>query len=109
MKRLLDYDKETGTKTFHDYDHNTGLATISTETDVSPILTNNKDMYNDPSYKQQGMKNDMLHVARIPMELIAKWKFEDNIDVFNNADKKKVMRKLNDPAYRYLRTASGRY
>ncbi len=109
MKRLLDVDPLTGTKTYHEYDHLTGQATISTESDVSPILEANNSLYNDSSFKQQGMKNSMLKIASIPVDVIAKWKIEEGIDVFNKAHTPRVMRKLNSPDYRYLRTVSGRY
>ena len=66
MKRLLDYDPATGIKTFHDYDHATGTTYIEQSQDVSKLLDYTKAKANDTSYKQQGIKQDWYHFARVP-------------------------------------------
>jgi len=48
------------------------------------------------------------HVARIPEELITKWMREGiNFYRWNDEDKARVMKKLNDGGYNKLRTAGG--
>jgi hypothetical protein len=51
-----------------------------------------------------------VKVASIPMILIEKWAAEDDINFmrWNEEDKAKVMRRLNDNEYSKLRTAPGR-
>lgn len=108
-KRLQDFDALTGISTFHEYNHLTKVTTITTTADVEPVLEQNKEEYKDEDQKAAGMKSGLLKIASIPMALIHKWKVEEGIDVFNKNHAEAVKRKLNDPAYLYLRTASGRY
>jgi hypothetical protein len=58
--------------------------------------------YNDPS--------GWTKVASIPLWLIEKWKIEEGIDFnrWNEDDKARIMRKLNDPEYLKLRTRKGK-
>ena len=42
MKRLLDYDADTGIQTWHDYDHHTKETVIAEVQDVAPVLEANK-------------------------------------------------------------------
>mgnify|MGYP007107502949 CR=1 FL=1 len=107
MRRLLAIDPMTGVRTFHDYDHLSKVTTITTSTDVQPILEANKTQFNDEGLKRQGIKNGWWKVASIPNALIEKWRFEEGIDCFNKNHRQAVMRKLKSPEYRYLRTSSG--
>lgn len=52
---------------------------------------------------------DYVKVASIPLFLIEKWKNEEGIDFlrWNDDDKARVMKKLNDGDYGKLRTAPG--
>ncbi len=107
-KRILDHDPFTGVTTYHSYDHSTQQTTIERVQDVQPTLDRNKQLANDSSYKQQGMKDSFLHVAHIPMVVIEKWLIEDGIDVFNPEHYNRVRLKLNSNEYQYLRTTTGR-
>jgi len=107
MKRLIDVNPMSGTKTFHEYDHLTKVTTISTESDVSPILEINKRQYNDTDLKTKGIKKGMWKVASIPNDVIEKWMIEDGINVFDKNHQPAVMRKLQDRDYLYLRTSPG--
>jgi|TARA_R100000093_G_C1934755_1_gene69951 hypothetical protein len=109
MERFVDFDALTGISNFHDYDHQTKVTTIRTTADVEPVLERNKLEYNDEEQKRAGIKAGFVKIASIPMAVIHKWKVEDGIDVFNKNHAEAVRRKLNDPEWRYLRTASGRY
>lgn len=108
-KRLLDHDPFTGVSTFHEYDPSSKVTTISSVQDCTSIIESNKSLQNDGQYKQDGIKNEMWHVATIPVTIIDKWKREDGIDVFNKHHRKAVARKLMDPEWRYLRTSTGRF
>lgn len=107
-KRILDHDAFTGITTYHNYDHATKQTTIERVQNIEPALDRNKELYNDSSYRQQGMKDSFLHVAHIPMIIIEKWKVEEGIDVFNPDHINRVRAKLNSNEYKYLRTSSGR-
>jgi hypothetical protein len=107
-KRLLEFDPFSRISTFHEYDHETKVTTLTTTCDVAPILEQNKREYNDVDQKKIGLKAEMLKVASIPMAVIEKWRIEDGIDVFNKNHAGAVERKLNDPEWRFLRTAPGR-
>ena len=108
-KRLIEIDPVSGIKTYHDYDHATNTTFIIEEQDVESILSSNKRLEADSSFKQKGIKSEWLKIASIPNSVITKWKVEDGVDVFNPSHRKAVMRKLNDPEYKFLRTASGNY
>ena len=47
------------------------------------------------------------HVARIPVYLIERWLREEGLDVFNRNHGPALMRKLDDPEYRFLRVNTG--
>ncbi len=105
-KRLISINAATGISTWHDYDPNTGKTYITNTQDVESILELNQRRAADESFKQKGLKNEMLHVASIPLNLVHKWLVEDGIDVFNKDHTKALLRKLNDPDYKHLKTVS---
>ncbi len=90
--------------TTHDYDHATGESVIGSHQDVSVVLEVNKILQNSDTYSKKGIKNSWWHYASLPMVLIEKWKNEHGIDVFNKDHNKAVLKKINDPEYRYLKT-----
>jgi hypothetical protein len=72
---------------------------------VGHILDHNKKAQNASLDTRFGQ--EMLHhVAEIPMGVIMKLKQEHNIDVFSEDpnELKRLMRLLEDPDYRYLKT-----
>lgn len=102
---LLSYDPFTGIREYVDYDEATDGLILRTEQDCEGILDLNKDSQNDSSEGWRGEDNSMWRVASIPLVLIQKWLQEDGIDVFNQDHMPAVLRKLNDPEYRYLKCA----
>lgn len=98
-KRLLDFDPNTGMKTFHSYDESDERTIISYEQDVEPILERNKRLQNEAS----GPMGDMVHVASIPSSVQLKWLIEHGIDLGNKDHMPGVKRLLNSNEYRYLR------
>lgn len=113
MKRLLDYDAQTLTSTFHDYDPLTDTTYIEEVQDVQPILERNKAIQNTggkgklSDYSRQGIKNSWWHTATIPNGVQMKWRQEHGVDIYNKNHWPKVRQLLNSPDYRYLRTGTG--
>jgi hypothetical protein len=104
-KRLLDYDPFTGLIQWIHYDESTDETTIETVQDEKQLnkeLEATASLRNDSSYTQQGMKNDMLHYAHIPSEVLLKWHSE-GIDIKN---RKELFRMVNSPDYANLKTTS---
>lgn len=71
--------------------------------DVAPILENNKDLAIRNGTRAKG---DVQHVASIPNIIINQW-LKEGIDFFNPDHLPAIIRKLNDPSYRFLRTGGG--
>lgn len=101
-KRFFDHDPMTGvTEWFEDTDK--GFA-IHYQQDVEPIIELNK--------AKQSMGRafyakdpDMWKVASIPIGVQYKWLVEHGVDVMKREHWPKVKRLLNDPEWRYLKTA----
>lgn len=108
MKRLLDWDAESRTATWHSYDPLTDKTTIGTVQDVEPFLRRNRALADSDEYRRKGLKNDMLHVASIPIGVQYKWLKEYGVDVFNKEHLPRVKSLLNSPDWKYLRTSTGR-
>lgn len=85
-------------------DNDEGGEVVSLQ-DVAPIIEQNRAAYdaNDGYTADRSMRR----VAYIPQVIIQKWLNEDGLDVWNPEHKQRLMRKLNDPDWRYLRTAAG--
>ena len=115
-KRLIDYDAESQTQTWHDYDEVNDITTIAEVKDCETSLDMSKALRNADvggakglnEYSKQGIKNNWWHVASIPNSVIIKWKKEKGVDVFNKHQWKEVQKLLNDSEYAYLRTGTGR-
>lgn len=99
MKRLLDFDPETGLETWHDYDEATEETRLTYRQDVEGILEANKRAANDAT----GPMGDFVHVASIPVSVQLKWLIEKGVDIHNPDHKKAVARLLDDPEWRYLK------
>lgn len=103
------YVSEAGIRYFW-RDNDDGSATITSVTDVAPILEANKRERNEND--GWSPSREMRRVAAIPLALIAKWKAEEGWDAmqasFNPDVAGKLVQKLMDPDYAHLRTADGR-
>lgn len=83
-----------------------GDLTISSVQETAPILERNKAMANhNDGYSPS---REMRRVATIPMVVAHKWLAEEGWWAFDPANSAKLVQKLNDPDYAYLRTAPGR-
>lgn len=116
MKRLLEYDAETATATYHHYDDLTKETTIETVQSVDGLLKRNKELRDQGgkghlnALAKRGIKASWMHAATVPNIIIHKWMAEEGINFFSpDPDQQKaVRRKLNSPEYAYLRTGTGR-
>lgn len=106
MKRVLDYDPQTGITTYFDFDHASNTTIVGREQDVSLILEANKTLQNNEDYSKKGIKDGWWHYASYPAVVIEKWLNEFGVDVFNRDHQKKVLELTNRPEYRYLKTTT---
>ena len=105
--RFLDYDPITGVSRIFHWDEDNKQFHIETKQDVSSIIETNKELYKNDSYRQDGIKNEMLHKATIPESVQVKW-LQEGINLYNKDHWKKVKQKLNSSEYRYLKVTAGR-
>ncbi len=114
-KRLIEYDAETKTQVWHDYDPLTDTTTIAEIQDCAPALDSAKALRNYGQggakglneYSKAGIKNNLWHVATIPNHVIVEWRQKYHVDVFNKHQAKEVAKLLNNSDYAYLRTGTG--
>ncbi len=106
-RRLLDIDPLTGVIEYHHYDPSTDRTIIESVQDATPVLERNKVLANadDGGWSPS---RELRRAASIPAIVILKWRSEEGIDVFDRNHWPAVKRKLNDPDWRWLRTAPGR-
>lgn len=105
-RRLLDVDPLTGVAEYHHYDPLADRTVVETVQDVAPILERNKALQNADD-RGWSPGHDLRRAAAIPDIVILKWRNEHGIDVFNRDHWPAVKKLLNDPEWRYLRTAPG--
>lgn len=103
MKKLFDYDPHTKIKeVFHG--NGDGSFAIEQIQDCASIVKYNKECQADTSRKQRGIKEDMYHIARIPVTVLMEWKKKYNLDWNRAEDLPKIEKLLSSNEYRYLRT-----
>ena len=106
IKRLLDIDPWSHTKTYHSYDPLTDETIIEEVQDVQPYLERNKLLYNNPELHRKDP--DGRYVASIPAAVQVKWLKEYGVNIWNKDHGERVKRLLNSPEWRYLRTLPGK-
>ncbi len=106
-RRLLDWDPLTGVATYHTYDHASKTTTIEEWQDVEPILEFNKRLAIESDTGKQ-IKNSWLHYATIPIGVQYKWLREEGLNIHAKGAIDRVLKKLRDPDWRYLKTTTGR-
>lgn len=99
MKRLLEYDPNTGLKTFHSYDETEDKTFVSYEQDCQPILDQNKWHQNHGDHRM----GDGYLAAHIPSVVMLKWLVEYGVDVMNKDHAPAVARLLNSSEWRHLK------
>jgi hypothetical protein len=98
------YDSFSGRTDTYYWDDATKTMSIKHTHEVGDVLEQNKRRANASVDTRFG--NEMLHsFAEIPLGVVETW-LKEGIDLFSEDPdmQKKVMRKLHDPEYRYLRT-----
>jgi len=104
-ERPFDFDPLTGiTETFIDLGGDD--FAVRQVQDVTPFIEANKakqNYGNGRDYWKAG--GDFRHEATIPIGVQMDWLTRYGIDVYNPDHMKGVTRLLNDPEYRYLKTA----
>lgn len=98
---------EGGIQTGTEYDPVTDELTVVHRHDVEPILELNKILYNDGT-GGYGPTREWRRIASIPNIILEKWLKEEGIRYWDSEDTHKLAAKLDDPEWRYLRTAPGR-
>jgi len=100
MKKHFDSNKELGiTRTWH-YNDATDEATIQTQQDVTDVIEENKNEFNQ--IDERAKWGELTKVASIPLSLYYQLKAEGKLD-----DQAYMKRWLNDPDNRHFRTRPG--
>lgn len=102
-KRLFDHEPDTGVTTYYEDMPDGGFA-LHYHQDAEPILELNKTKQK-MGREYYARDKDMWRVASIPVGVQMKWLIEKGVDVYNKDHWPAVQRLLNDPEYRYLKTA----
>lgn len=96
-----------GIQTGVSYDPIDDELTVVNQQDVGPILDLNKKLYNDGT-NGYGPTREWRRIASIPNVVLEKWLKEEGIRFWDSEDMPKLAAKLDDPEWKYLRTAPGR-
>lgn len=96
LKRVLDYDPTTRTKTTFHYDWKTDDIYLQKQQDCEPVIEDNKTWINHVD-----QRNDFRRVASIPLSVY----YQIPLDV--RRDGKALKRWLNEPDNRAFRTWHG--
>lgn len=110
MKRLLNHDPITGIKTYFEYDADTGTRHIYKEQSVDVFVDFAKKIQDLQGRGLRGIKDSWLWFAMLPPIVQEKWLMEDHINTINPTqdDIKRMLKKLRDPEWQYLKTVTGR-
>lgn len=100
MRRVLSRNQRTGAV---DVAHisDMGEVTVETAQNVEPVLSRNRQDQASPD-TQKG--RDMWRVASIPAVVVVKWLNDYGINLYNDDHLPEVMKLLNKPEWKYLRT-----
>lgn len=102
--RILDIRPDGIIEKFH-YDETTDTSYIETIQDVESIIKENKRQFNDtPEFGKH--KGDLHRVASVPVVLMQKWAKEWGLNMYGEDFKVKLIQRLNDPDYKYLKTCN---
>lgn len=98
MKRLLDYDPMTGIR--EEFEATPEGFQVHYTQDVEPILEANKRKANDAPARM----GEFVHAADIPIVVQMEWMTKHGVDIYDPDHTAGIIRLLNDPDYRYLKT-----
>ena len=100
-KKLFDVNPDLGITRIWHYDDEKDEATIQTQQDVTAIIEENKDEFNQVD--ERARWGEWSRVASIPLSLYYQMKAEGKID-----DQEYMKRWLNDSANQFFRTRPGK-
>jgi len=99
----------TGAREDFYWDHVEQKLVQRTRHNVGAVLENNKRRANNTTDGRKFNSGHLMHhVADIPMGVVVKIRKEHGIDVFKPEDKPRLLKLLDDPDYRYLKTTTAR-
>jgi hypothetical protein len=107
MGLLWDVANQTGNlETGYDYDHVEDDLLIVNRQECDSIISGNKKLLTDGTDGYTPSR-EMRRAATIPNIILEKWHKEDGIRWWDSEDAPKLLAKLDDPEWRWLRTAPG--
>jgi hypothetical protein len=98
MKKVMDFDPNTGIKHVFHYDNLTDEASITAEQDVDHIIEQNKQLINEAPDRW----GEWTRVAQIPMVVYLDLQKKGILN-----DQAALKRWLNDPDNKFFRTKAG--
>jgi hypothetical protein len=94
-------------KTIFHHDESANKIIIERTQDVRPILQENKEKRNvDDGYTRD---RSMKRVAQIPLIIVEKWLKEEGWNALDQNESERLMQKLDDPDWSYLKTSDGKH
>lgn len=102
-RRIFDRDDDTGTSTYFESTDDGGFK-LTTVGDCEPVLDANK--YLSAGSGRDYWKGDVRKEASIPNVILMKWLVEDGIKYWTPEGHERIVKKLNDPDWRYLKCAN---
>lgn len=108
-KELLDFDPDTGLRTYIEFPNDDSRFEIRYEQDVQATLDALTPLRNDEDRKKDGIKRSWWHVAHIPDIVILKLRSEHGLDVFNPNHTKRISQLIQSSDYLRLHCTSGRW
>lgn len=105
MPRKLYLDTAEGIVEHLVFDDSERKVHVQRQSDVTANIESNKREYNVNRRGREGLGDK---VADIPMGVVLEWKQRFGLDFFNRDHWHAILRKLDDPEWRYLRTTPGR-
>ena len=105
-KRFFDYNPYTKTTQWF-IDNEDGGFSIAYEQDCQDIIDANKEKasYGRDYYVSKDQEGEYHKVGSIPLNIWFQWLNEDGVDAFAPGNEEYLTRKLNDPEWKYLKTA----
>lgn len=109
MARQFDYDPVSGMETLFHYDDRTDNVILEyRQHNLPQIIDRAKKLKSNTRRQSRQKKEGMMHVGTIPNWLAMKWLVEEGWDCFDKENIKRVLKKLESPEYKWLKTFDGR-
>lgn len=102
MKKLLDYDAQTGITSTFEREESTGVVHVAQSADVQGALDYAKSLANDDDYTKKGIKNEMWHYAHVPA-IVLEQLYRRGINPFEPGTTKAIIKIINED-YPHLKT-----